>query len=155
MASVLYTVLLLAALLASSIAMFGQFGILIFCLCACMGGCLRWFKSILEAIICCAVIAVLLFMLRPATSGSPYTWKRIRCQNNLQRVSMALQGYHQQYKCFPPATVADTNGKPMHSWRVLILPFFEGDTCYKTVRFRRGLGRTEKQEAACTAPFGI
>ncbi len=33
--------------------------------------------------------------------------------------------YHDAYKSFPPAFIADENGIPMHSWRVLLLPFFE------------------------------
>ena len=34
-----------------------------------------------------------------------------------------MQSYHQKHGCFPPAYIADENGKPKHSWRVLILPF--------------------------------
>jgi prepilin-type processing-associated H-X9-DG protein len=45
--------------------------------------------------------------------------------NNLKQIGLALQSYHDTYKCFPPAYVADADGKPMHSWRVLLLPFFE------------------------------
>jgi prepilin-type processing-associated H-X9-DG protein len=32
--------------------------------------------------------------------------------------------YQQTYRCYPPAYVADEDGKPMHSWRVLLLPLF-------------------------------
>src|SRR5688572_33251458 len=31
---------------------------------------------------------------------------------------------------FPPAYVADSNGTPMHSWRVLILPYIEANHIY-------------------------
>ena len=38
-------------------------------------------------------------------------------------MSLAVANYHDVYECFPPAYVADENGQPMHSWRVLVLPF--------------------------------
>ena len=49
----------------------------------------------------------------------------MQCQNNLQQIGMALQAYHHEYGSFPPAFVADANGKPLYSWRVLILPFLD------------------------------
>ena len=33
-----------------------------------------------------------------------------------------MHNYHQEYKCFPPAYTTDAEGKPIHSWRVLIMP---------------------------------
>ena len=38
---------------------------------------------------------------------------------------MAVANYHGTYGCFPPAYIPDARGRPMHSWRVLILPFLE------------------------------
>jgi prepilin-type processing-associated H-X9-DG protein len=35
----------------------------------------------------------------------------------------------------PPPYIADANGKPMHSWRVLILPYIEYDALYKQYKF--------------------
>ena len=56
---------------------------------------------------------------------------RAECVNNLKQLSVALQAYRQANGCFPPAYIADKNGKPMHSWRVLILPYFGCDRLYK------------------------
>ncbi len=47
------------------------------------------------------------------------------CANNLKHIGIALCAYHDAFGSFPPAYVADENGKPMHSWRVLILPFLD------------------------------
>jgi hypothetical protein len=38
-------------------------------------------------------------------------------------LQLALQSYHDTYGSFPPAYVANANGKPIHSWRALLLPF--------------------------------
>lgn len=45
--------------------------------------------------------------------------------NNLRQIGIALYNYHDVWGCLPPAYLADSNGRPMHSWRVLILPFLE------------------------------
>jgi hypothetical protein len=47
------------------------------------------------------------------------------CTNNLRQIGLALRNYHDVYGSFPPAYVADASGRPMHSWRVLILPYLE------------------------------
>jgi len=46
-----------------------------------------------------------------------------QCGQQLARIGMAMQQYHAVYGTFPPAYLADAQGKPMHSWRVLLLPF--------------------------------
>jgi hypothetical protein len=48
---------------------------------------------------------------------------------------LAVANYHEAYGSFPPAYVADRNGKPMHSWRVLILPFLEQKELYNRYNF--------------------
>jgi hypothetical protein len=51
--------------------------------------------------------------------------RRAHCADNLKRIGLALLSYQEAYKCFPPASVCDEGGKPMHSWRVLILPYLK------------------------------
>ncbi|GAC1471247.1 MAG: hypothetical protein NVSMB9_17190 [Isosphaeraceae bacterium] len=48
---------------------------------------------------------------------------------------MAVANYHETHGCFPPAHVADRDGRPMHSWRVLILPFLEQGPLYDAYNF--------------------
>jgi prepilin-type processing-associated H-X9-DG protein len=56
--------------------------------------------------------------------------------NNMKQIALALQGYHRANGCFPPAYLADRSGKPIHSWRVLILPYVEGaGPLYKQYNF--------------------
>jgi hypothetical protein len=51
--------------------------------------------------------------------------------NNMKQLGLALHNYHDTHGNFPPAAVCDKNGKPMLSWRVLILPYIEQDNLYK------------------------
>ncbi len=41
------------------------------------------------------------------------------------QLSLALQIYRHKHGSFPPAVVFDNDGKPMHSWRVLLLPHLD------------------------------
>jgi hypothetical protein len=78
--------------------------------------------------------AMATFMLLVVQSHPPEP-NYVQCVNNLKQITLALHSYHDLYGTFPPAYVADDNGKPMHSWRVLILPFVEQDALYKKYRF--------------------
>jgi hypothetical protein len=49
----------------------------------------------------------------------------------MKQIDLALHNYLQDYRCFPPTCVVDKNGKPLYSWRVLILPYIEQDTLYR------------------------
>src|SRR6266851_4770668 len=42
-----------------------------------------------------------------------------------------MHNYHDTYRLFPPAAVCGPDGKPLLSWRVLILPFIEQDNLFK------------------------
>lgn len=59
-----------------------------------------------------------------------------QCRNNLKTISLALHAYHERYGSFPPAFIADSTGRPIHSWRVLILPFLEQEALYDQYDFR-------------------
>ncbi|WP_435021626.1 DUF1559 domain-containing protein [Tundrisphaera sp. TA3] len=48
-----------------------------------------------------------------------------QCVGHLAQIALALHNYHEVYGRFPPAYIADPEGRPMHSWRVLILQFLE------------------------------
>jgi hypothetical protein len=67
---------------------------------------------------------ILAFLLLPlALARAPKAAQRARCGNNLRQIALAMVAYHDTYKTFPPAYVADKDGRPMHSWRTLLLPF--------------------------------
>jgi hypothetical protein len=51
------------------------------------------------------------------------------------QIALALQQYHEANGCFPPAYIAGKNGKPMHSWRVLIMPYFCAKNVYQGYDF--------------------
>ena len=52
----------------------------------------------------------------------------MQSMNNLKQLALAMHMYHDKLKSFPPAAKCDNSGKPLLSWRVLILPYIaQGD----------------------------
>jgi len=72
------------------------------------------------------------YYLRPPRESGPH---RPTCANNLRNIALALNNYESTYRRFPPAYIADESGKPMHSWRVLILPFLDHKHLYDQYNF--------------------
>jgi hypothetical protein len=96
---------------------------------------LYYAKSILRAILHFFLILFGIALLLPCISYAREAARRMVCSNNLKQIALALHNYQQAYRCFPPAYVADKDGKPIHSWRVLILPFMECEALYKQYDF--------------------
>jgi prepilin-type processing-associated H-X9-DG protein len=78
------------------------------------------------------VLALLLPQVQQAGAGSA---RRQQCRKNLRQIALALHLYHEKYACFPPAFIANENARPIHSWRVLILPFLDRQDLYDQYRF--------------------
>lgn len=52
--------------------------------------------------------------------------------NNLKQIALAMQDYAEAHDGrLPPAVVRDARGKPLYSWRVLILPYLEHKQLYQ------------------------
>ena len=82
-----------------------------------------------------AIFLVLAWLLLSAVTN-PRTFSRQHsCNNNLRTIGLALTQYHDTIGCFPPATINDASGKPMHSWRVLLLPYLDQKALYDRYRF--------------------
>lgn len=57
------------------------------------------------------------------------------CKGNLMMIGLAMHEYHSRYGCFPPRYTVDENGRPLHSWRALLLPFLGEDYAHKRIDF--------------------
>ena len=60
--------------------------------------------------------------------------KAKECANRLSQICLALLNYENQRNSFPPLYSVDSNGRPLHSWRVLILPFLDELHLYNQIR---------------------
>lgn len=82
------------------------------------------------------VLALLTFIalfILPNIRGAREASRRMSCQNNLKQISLGLQNYAEEYGSLPPAYTVDEDGRPLHSWRTLILPFIEQNSLYENI----------------------
>lgn len=89
--------------------------------------------TLLEVIVVFVILVVGIALLLPATRNAGPAARRSSCKNNLKQIGLALHKYHDQYRTFPPAFTVDADGKPLHSWRTLILPFVEQQSLYDSI----------------------
>ncbi len=120
----LQTLLLSAVVIWSSMAAFGAGGLV---LAAIILGVVAYIRSSESMWRAAAIVLLILLcgccLLLPGLQSAREASRIARCINNLSQIGVALHGYHDVHGCFPPAYIADENGGPMHSWRVLILPY--------------------------------
>jgi hypothetical protein len=133
----LRTLLLLCVVLGSSLAVFGGWGIVVFGLVVALAidhddAKTTWSvaRLVLIAIgVICLIGGLLLVGIVREHRRS------MTCWHKLTDIAMALVSYRATCGHYPPSYVADKSGKPMHSWRVLILPFMDQDQLYKAYDF--------------------
>jgi hypothetical protein len=78
---------------------------------------------------------IMAMMFLPMSRPHIEAARRIQCSRNLQRLALAIHNYATVNKCFPPAYVTDRNGKPLYSWRALVLPFIADETLAKRFHY--------------------
>ncbi|MDA0832098.1 MAG: DUF1559 domain-containing protein [Planctomycetota bacterium] len=99
------------------------------------------------------IVGLLLYgLVRPAVSSAREPARTTQCRNNLKQISLALNQYHDLNGSFPPAYIADDNGKPMHSWRVLLLPYLDEKNRYDQYHFDEPWDSANNQKLAKRTP---
>jgi prepilin-type processing-associated H-X9-DG protein len=90
--------------------------------------------TLAELLVMVAIIAVLIALLLPAVrSGAGPAVRRAQCTNNLKQIALALYNYEHEHHALPPAHTVDASGRPLHSWRTLILPYLDQEALYRTI----------------------
>lgn len=88
---------------------------------------------LVELLVVLGVIAILVGLLLPAQRGSREAGRRMACSNNLKQIALALHNYEREFGALPPAYTVDADGRPLHSWRTLILPYIEQKALYDRI----------------------
>ena len=133
----LQSILLSFVVVWSSMAAFGMMGILLGLFLVALTTCIR--KRIANRAVYYVLtfwgVAVLIWAGLPDRPPSSRSQQRTFCCRMMRQVAQVLSAYHDEHGSFPPACVADADGKPMHSWRVLILPHLEYGSVYQAYDF--------------------
>jgi len=97
------------------------------------------YLSPIEILVVLVGVGALFFILVPLlypTNVRVHT-TRAQCANNLRCVGLALLMYEKDYGVFPAACTVDAEGRPLHSWRTLILPYLDEKELYSMIDLSR------------------
>ena len=97
----------------------------------------RWGSIFLKVFLLALVVCVVVALLLPPVTRGRHAARRTQCKNNLKQIGLALHNYHDDYGSFPPAYTVDGQGKPLHSWRTLLLPYLEQKLLYDQIDFSK------------------
>jgi prepilin-type processing-associated H-X9-DG protein len=89
--------------------------------------------TLVKLFVIVAVIGIVVALLLPALRNSRHLAPRFVCLSNLHQIALALKNYEKDHHAFPPAYTTDANGKPLHSWRTLIVPYMEIQGLYDSI----------------------
>ena len=153
----LMTLLLAFAVVWSSLATFGPCGIAVAAALLGIAAYVRTAenmgKAILNVVLLILPPLILIALLLPAGSWAREAARRAQCSNNMKQIVLGLHNYHDLYGCFPPAYVAGPDGKPWHSWRVLILPYVEESVLYDQYDFNEPWNGPNNSQLAGKRPY--
>jgi prepilin-type N-terminal cleavage/methylation domain-containing protein len=91
--------------------------------------------TLVELLVVIAILGVLVGLLLPAVQAVREAARRVRCQNNLKQLTLALHSYHSGKRVFPYGAAdgdCDAGTPPRHpmTWRTLVLPYLEHQSLY-------------------------
>jgi prepilin-type N-terminal cleavage/methylation domain-containing protein/prepilin-type processing-associated H-X9-DG protein len=98
--------------------------------------------TLIELLVTIAVIAVLMGLLLPAIQKVRESANRLKCQNNLKQIGLAMQNYHDTTGALPPGyrsampfTDGATDTAPGWGWAAYLLPYIEQGNLGRELRF--------------------
>jgi prepilin-type processing-associated H-X9-DG protein len=103
----------------------------------------------------CVAFVILAALVLPVFYSARSAARGNSCNCRLKQLGMALLNYESTYHCFPPAYLADASGKPMHSWRVLVLPYMELQEIYDQYDFNEPWDGPHNHKLAEKMPDGM
>uniref|UniRef100_A0A7C4LJX3 DUF1559 domain-containing protein n=1 Tax=Schlesneria paludicola TaxID=360056 RepID=A0A7C4LJX3_9PLAN len=137
--------------------------------------------TLMELLVVLSVIGLLAALLLPAVQQVRETARRLRCQNNLKQIGLALHNYHDAHNLLPPGNILAGRGEPygagllplgvfdrvamgisprtepdrIHAnWAVLLLPFLDQANVYQGMDLHRPID-DPSNSAARSAPFPV
>jgi prepilin-type processing-associated H-X9-DG protein len=92
-------------------------------------------RTTLASILFLLVAMVLYALLSPAWQQHVLTGrKRLQVQQDLHQLALAMYDYESAHARLPPPAIYGSDGQPLLSWRVAILPYLDESALFKEFR---------------------
>ncbi|MDO4569029.1 MAG: DUF1559 domain-containing protein [Planctomycetia bacterium] len=79
-------------------------------------------------------VGLLVGLIVPAVQEARDSARTMQFMNCYKQCGLAILNYEARHQKLPPAYSVDAEGKPLHSWRVLILPYLGEEELYRQIR---------------------
>ena len=110
--------------------------------------------TVIELLVCLAIIAVLCAIVLPAVQQARESARQLQCKNNLHQIGLALSSYHASTRCFPPGWIVETPiQQDSHNgwgWLAMLLPSADQGPLFNSINFDHHLQQAVNQTARLT-----
>jgi hypothetical protein len=149
----LSTLFLVFFFVAASLALFGLIGLWLIAVLGAAALIVNRAKTASEGI-CSTLVLVFMAIICPgfalsgvACSAAREAARRAECNSNLKQIGTALLSYQEEHRHFPAINDCSSDGKPLWSWLVELLPELERKDIYDRLRM------DEPWDSPKTRPF--